>query len=240
MMGGATFHAAIAGMLFRPPQFYLARYLMRQKRRCEIPVAEETTRPGHVAVITNNVSTTPSDCERDDTVLECNANISNDITIDNLQSKISFSQWDILKNPLLYIYVLSFSVADSTFHNAFIMLPPHASEIGIVDFRAVVLLSVMGISGTVSRFLTGWMADYNLVKKKHAYLVSVAVFGLVFCVFPLVNQFTHLAVLCALCGLLVGSIVVLAPVLLADEFGLVYISLTYGIMYRFVIIISIA
>ena len=218
IMGGVAFHATVSGMLFRPPQFYLARYLMRE-RFCR--------------------KTTPfqsEECTQDDIILECNANTSNDITVtaDNLQPNEPPSKWNILKNPLLHIYIVSFSLVDSTYHNIFTMIPPHASDIGIDSYKAVNLLTIAGISGSVSRLLTGWFADFSLVGKKHFYLVSIAICAVALCVFPLVGQFAHMAVPCAICGMLAGSVNVLAPVLLAEEFGVVYIPVTYGVMYRFV------
>ena len=217
-MGGAAFHATVSGMLFRPPQFYLARYLMRERlRRKTTPFQSE-------------------ECTQDDIILECNANISKDITVtaDNLQPNETPSKWNILKNPLLHIYIVSFSLVDSTYHNIFTMIPPHASDIGIDSYKAVNLLTIAGISGSVFRLLTGWFIDFNLVGKKHFYLVSIAVCAVGLCVFPLVGQFAHMAVPCAVCGMLAGSVSVLAPILLAEEFGVVYIPVTYGVMYRFV------
>ena len=207
-MGGAASHATVSGMLFRPPQCYLPRYLMRERIRQKTTQFQSEDR-------------TP-----DEIILECNANTSNDIitvSADNPLPNEPPSQWTILKNPLLHIYIVSFSLVDSTYHNIFTMIPPQASDIGIDSYKAVYLLTIAGVSGSVSRLLTGWFADFNLVGKKHFYLVSITVCAIALCVFPLVSQFAHMAVPCAVCGMFAGSVSVLAPVLLAEEFGVVYI-----------------
>ena len=142
--------------------------------------------------------------------------------------------WAVLKKPLLYIYVLTLSMSDSSFGNAFMMVPTHAVDIGVSRFNAVFLVSVMGITDGVSRLLTGWLADFDKVEKKHIYKASIALCALLFFVFPLVKRYVDLAVVCALCGLVSGSFVVLAPVLLAEELGSVNIPVTYGVMYRYV------
>ena len=160
----------------------------------------------------------------------------NDVTIsaDKVQTQEASIQWNIVKNPLLYIYALTLPISDGSYTTCLMMVYPHATDIGIPKFKAVFLLSLVGICGGVSRLVTGWFADLNYVKKKHIYQTATLANGILFCLFPFAKRYVGLAVMSGLCGVFAGSIVVLAPVLLAEELGLVNMPVTSSVMYRFV------
>ena len=322
ILGGIVFHVSVAGMLFRPPEFYVPRYLMRQKllRLKATAIEPQTSKVVDIAediemgVVTEEIPSSSvmcRSCERGECGSTMTADVAitvdstctqsgeeckmhsksttksvhenstsegvvvpvsdstaicviNTFTYDNATNECDSEcdtiatngtetspdgcsessekdtyDWNVLKHPILYIYVLSLSLSDSSFSNAFMMMPPHAGDIGISKFKAVFLVSVLGITDGISRLLTGCFVDFNMIDKKHIYRASIALCGLLFFVFPLVKQYLHLAVVCGFCGLFSGSFVVLAPVLLAEELGSVNIPVTYGVMYRFVMHISI-
>ncbi|KAI0227881.1 Monocarboxylate transporter 9, partial [Lamellibrachia satsuma] len=233
ILGGIVFHVSVAGMLFRPPEFYVSRYLMR-KKLLRLKTTEIQPQPGNV--IMNTMSTTTSAHENsnsDNITVSVIDTSTNDDACSGSSEKDTYD-WKVLKNPLLYIYVLSLSISDSSFTNSFMMVPTHAGDIGISKFKAVFLVSVMGITDGISRLLTGCLADFKMVDKKHIYKASIALCGGMFFVLPFVKQYLHLAVVCGLCSLFSGSFVVLAPVLLAEELGRANIPVTYGVMYRLV------
>ncbi|KAK2163376.1 hypothetical protein NP493_1467g00024 [Ridgeia piscesae] len=157
----------------------------------------------------------------------------NDVTIsaDKVQTQEASIQWNIVKNPLLYIYALTLPISDGSYTTCLMMVYPHATDIGIPKFKAVFLLSLVGICGGVSRLVTGWFADLNYVKKKHIYQTATLANGILFCLFPFAKRYVGLAVMSGLCGVFAGSIVVLAPVLLAEELGLVNMPVTSSVMY---------
>ncbi|KAK2191869.1 hypothetical protein NP493_44g13033 [Ridgeia piscesae] len=292
ILGGMVFHVSVAGMLFRPPEFYVPRYLMRQKLlrmrvqsqpdvvtdvhegadivagsvMCEcqptpdIAVSVDSTSRHcckHYTIQPVSTTTYPQKPSNEDVVVpipasttvyvidtstpdggsdsECAA-VSPEDTASNCDACSDSTQevtynWGVLKKPLLYIYVLTLSLSDSSVSNAFMMVPPHAVDIGVSKLDAVFLVSVMGITDGISRLLTGLLADFDKVEKKHIYKASIGLCALLFFVFPLVKCYVDLAVVCGLCGLVSGSFVVLAPVLLAEKLGSVNIPVTYGVMY---------
>ena len=311
IMGGIVFHVSVAGMLFRPPEFYVPRYLMKEKWRhfkaalmqpdvvvytecmpndmelgfseesyhaagsvvCHKPDDDDTTTTPEVTFVMDSQSQTIDDLttctnptiphdERDVSVPtsdmiemhaidayirdgdshangseygSCAANDRPAAPSPDALSVVSDMvkyNWNSLKNPILYIYVLSLSLSDSSFSNAFTMMPPHATEIGISKVNGAFLVSVLGITDGISRLLTGSLADLNVIEKKHIYKASVGLCGIMFFIIPLFEQFYQLVIVCGLCGFFSGSFVVLAPVLLAEELGSVNIPVTYGVMYR--------
>ena len=144
------------------------------------------------------------------------------------------SQWNILKNPLLYIYALTMPISDTNFVNCAIMIHPYATDIGISKFDAVFLVSIMGICSGVSRFIVGLLSDFNIVKKKYIYQAATLANGIVLCLCPIVRQYVYLAIMSGLCGFFSGTAVVLAPVLIAEEFGTANLPVAIGFLYRFV------
>ena len=157
------------------------------------------------------------------------------ITADKVQTQKHSLQWNIVKNPLLYIYALTLPISDGSYATCVMMIHPHSNDIGISKFKAVFLLSLMGICGGVSRLFTGWFADLNVVKKKHIYQTATLANGILFCLFPFAKRYVSLAILSGLSGVFAGSIVVLAPVLLAEELGLVNMPVTSSVMYWLVL-----
>ena len=155
-------------------------------------------------------------------------------TANGAQSQKASFQWSVLKNPLLYIYVLTLPILDSCHESLTIMIYPYVTDIGISKYKAAFLLSIMGICGGVTSLVVGWFADFNLVKKKHIYQAATVGSGVVLCLFPLARQYVSLAVMAGLISVCVRTVTVLAPVLLTEELGLANMPITAGLMYRFV------
>ena len=157
----------------------------------------------------------------------------------NTPSQKAPSQWNILKNPLLYIYALTMPISDTSFVNCAIMIYPYATDIGISKFDAVFLVSIMGICSGASRFLVGLLSDFNIVKKKYIYQAATLANGIVLCLCPIVRQYVYLAIMSGLCGFFSGTAVVLAPVLIAEELGTANLPVAIGFLYRFVCLESV-
>ena len=155
------------------------------------------------------------------------ANISPDST----RVKKAPSQWNILKNPLLYIYALTLPLTDSSFVNCSLMVYPYATDIGISNFKGVFLISILGICSGTSSFISGFFSDFNFVKKKHIYLAATLANGFAICVLPLMKQYVYLAIMSGLCGFFSAAVIVLAPVLVAEAFGTVNLPVAFGVMY---------
>ena len=65
------------------------------------------------------------------------------ISPESTQVQKTPSQWNILKNPLLYIYALTLPLTDSSFVNCSVMVYPYATYIGISNFKGVFLVSIL-------------------------------------------------------------------------------------------------
>ena len=199
---------------------------------------KETGVNTHETVVMAVIVTTSNGNGEEETPSVAKSHNVNDVTTTagkEVQAQKASIQWNLLKNPLLYIYALTLPISDGSYETCLMMIYPHATDIGIYKFKAVFLLSLMGICGGVSRLFTGWFADLNFVKKKHIYQTATLANGILFCLFPFAKRYVGLAVMSGLCGVFAGSIVVLAPVLLAEELGLVNMPVTSSVMYWLVV-----
>ena len=158
------------------------------------------------------------------------------ISPDSTRVKKAPSQWNILKNPLLYIYALAVPLTDSSFVNCSVMVYPYATDIGMSNFKSAFLVSILGISRGISSFLIGFFSDFNFVEKKHIYLAAILSNGIAICVLPLMKQYVYLAITCGLWSFLSAATVVLAPVLVAEAFGTANLPVALGVMYGLVLI----
>ncbi|KAI0237870.1 hypothetical protein LSAT2_011536 [Lamellibrachia satsuma] len=239
--GGLMFHLSAAGMLFRPPEFFeIKRKSSGQVTPSSdsIPVPAEVSQSENynVEIAGNEMSTSDTAACKDTEVYAISVSdvdSRKDVTSrpESMRSYEAWSQWNILKHPLLYIYALTMPVSDSSFVNCTFMIYPYATDIGISKFDAVLLISIMGICSGAYRFLSGLFSDFNFIKKKNIYQAATLTNGFVICICPIVNQYVYLAIMSGLCGLFSGAAVVLTPVLVAEQLGTANIPVAFGVLY---------
>ncbi|KAI0237869.1 hypothetical protein LSAT2_011535, partial [Lamellibrachia satsuma] len=245
IIGGLSFHIAAAGILFRPPEFYdfqrklsLRQHIRRQVKNSGLVTQTADSIPVSAEDVSNTASmdvcVVPQDYDGAITKLDSGklrTGGSNMISPDDTPLQKVPSQWDILKNPLLYIYALTMPISDTSFMNCIIMIYPYATDIGISKFDAVFLVSIMGICSGASRFLVGIFSDFNIIKKKYIYQAATLTNGIVICLCPIVRQYVYLAIMSGLCGFFSGTAVVLAPVLIAEELETANLPVAVGVLY---------
>ena len=98
ILGGIVFHVSVAGMLFRPPEFYVPRYLMRQKL-LRLKTTTIQPQPGNVIDITEDIKMN----------VTAETMISSDVTGSVMRRSCKRGECDIIVNPDVAIIV------DSTF-----------------------------------------------------------------------------------------------------------------------------
>ena len=84
-------------------------------------------------------------------------------------------------------------------------LPDHAKDSGLTPEHSVILISVMSVANSVSRILTGWVADQrwsNTLLIRSTSLISV---GIITCFVPYFKQFELLVIYSILVGGIVGK-----------------------------------
>ena len=263
IMGAITLNLCVAGMLFRPAQFYIKHYClkMERKRRMHSIVngGDGRARIGEV------VSTTEKKTDElgyvneglqlgdlnsnDDSIVKTDESqkiivsvIDSDVADRNNRSSANIKHngrqpmFDcrLLATPILLIYAVSQGFAVSNYIVMFMTATPHAEQIGCSSTRAAMLVSIMGVADIVSRVGVGIIADLNIIKKQHMYHASMALSCVVFCVLPSLKTYFAMSVACVLFAIAGGGYFSLFPTLLADSLGIERLSTTYGMAVIFV------
>lgn len=112
----------------------------------------------------------------------------------------------------------------------FSMLPDYAISIGTDASSSAWLLSAIGIGGTISRLISGWLSDLPCVNRFTLQGVSQLILGLTSIVVALVPKFEILLAYSALYGTFFGSLYVVQPIVLLEYFGEEFISEVMGVL----------
>ena len=237
LLAACMFHVSIAGMLFRPAEFYvklpeMVVWVTEISPETTIALSAETTMSASPieAEYVSKKTMVPSTIDVM-YVSESKQNCQVNGTVDNAVEKNFGFGWRLLCNPLLLMYAFTLSICDSSYGNVYMLMPPHATIIGFSETEGALLVSFLGISQTVSRLASGWFADCNIIDKKYIYQCALLVCGATFCVMPFLQSYVLLATASVICSLSAGSFVVLSAVLVAESLGTANLPTTYGILY---------
>ena len=247
IMGGVMSHVCAIGMLFPSPDFYQIQTDVSLSKT--LPTVDEVLETKDAALSVapddaNNVESSPLTSEPTTTT---NANVLTSSVSNgrvNIRNKPNLDQsqlqkqtwWDTLKNPVLYIYALTFPITGSCFTSCTIIVYLHALDIGISKNNAAFLVATLVIANGVSRLVTGIFSDFKLVQKKHTYQAATLGNAVVLCLFPLVTHYAYLATMSVLCGFFAGAAVVLAPVIITEDVSTDSLPVAFAVLFRLVFI----
>ena len=255
VLGGLMLNVCVCGLLLRPTSFYTVRKRIssvqngKQSGNSQIGVhAEQGMKPWgegtfqcnlsqqHVE-LENNGRGIPGENSTDlaDNSCEFEADYmiirkqSSDEKMPS-KSKIVVFDYKLLKTPVFWIYGCSVFFAYCGYPHIFMIVPAHAKQLNVAIKEAAFLVSIIGIFDLIGRIGFGWFSDLNILKKRHGFLLSMAVSGLTCCLIPLANSFIGLAVCCSVIGLFAGSFVALIAVILAETVGVDRLPSAFGLI----------
>ncbi|NXX96151.1 MOT5 protein, partial [Centropus bengalensis] len=130
---------------------------------------------------------------------------------ENSQPLLDFSP---LKDPLFCIFTWSFLFSHLAYFVPMFHLVARARTLGISSMDASYLISVAGITETISQLLSGWVADQNWTKKYHYHMAYLILGGITNLLCPLATTFpllmTYAVAFAVFCG---GFMALVLPVL---------------------------
>lgn len=127
------------------------------------------------------------------------------------------------------LYAASLLSAAAVFIN-YVHLVPYATDHGITAQNGIVLVSILGISGTIGRFALGGLVDY--VGRRHALTLMFAGLAVAMLWWLLAPPgFAALACYAAAFGVLYGGYIAMLPVLTMEYFGGRRIATIIGALY---------
>lgn len=127
------------------------------------------------------------------------------------------------------LYAASLLSAAAVFIN-YVHLVPYATDHGVSAQKGIVLVSILGISGTVGRFLLGGVVDY--FGRRNALMLMFAGLTLALLWWLLTPPgFAALASYAVVFGMLYGGYIAILPVLTMEYFGGRRIATIIGALY---------
>ncbi|KFV56199.1 Monocarboxylate transporter 5, partial [Tyto alba] len=119
-----------------------------------------------------------------------------------------------LKDPVFWIFTWSFLFSHLAYFVPIFHLVARARTLGISSMDASYLISVAGVTETVSQLLSGWVADQNWTKKYHYHVAYLVLGGITNLLGPLATTFpllmTYAVAFAVFCG---GFMALVLPVL---------------------------
>jgi len=140
----------------------------------------------------------------------------------------------ILKNPKFLLLGISNVFGFLGFYVPFVYLPSMAaSHEGISEDQAALLLSIIGISNTIGRIISGYMSDFRWVDSLFVVNCSLILSSICVFIFPLVTTFPSFVVLGLLFGLFIAAYISLTSIVLVDVMGIENLTSAFGLLTMF-------
>jgi len=115
-------------------------------------------------------------------------------------------------------------------YTSYTYLPAMAVQNGLSSSNSAFLISVVGMSNTIGRLITGWMADLEWTSPLGISIsTSVAVAFSVF-ILPFCTQLWSFIIVSSLYGLLLSSLITVSTPLLVQLLGIQQLNMAFGIL----------
>jgi len=142
----------------------------------------------------------------------------------------SYFDLNLLLRPVFITYLIALTLATMAYLSAQNLVMAHAIDNGVEPYLSVLVLSIVGVSDTLGRILSGFIYDIPFVRRRRGYLYSfillgsgLSILGWAFC-----SSFVALAILSVSNGVFNGAIVAGRPVIVADLVGMSRMTSAFG------------
>jgi len=132
------------------------------------------------------------------------------------------------------LFVASSALTSVGYPHASVFMPTYATQtLGVPKENTASLLSITAVADLIGRVGVGYLADLNIFKKTHGYMVAVATTATATLLLPVMKNYVDLGINSAFYGLGVGSFFMLTPVILTDHHGPEKVASSYGLLRLF-------
>lgn len=141
--------------------------------------------------------------------------------------------FSLLKDVIFIIFVVSNFCTSIGFNMPYVYVVAQADAIKLTSEQSSYLISIIGVSNTVSRIILGYVSDKSWVNRQWVYNISLTICGVATAICPLCQDFNSLAFYCAVFGFTIGAYVGLTSVILVDLLGLDKLTNAFGLLLLF-------
>jgi len=146
----------------------------------------------------------------------------------------SMTNLELLGDPKFLLICASNTFGFLGFYVPFVYLPSLAeSQLDISSEQGALLLSVVGISNTLGRILSGWLSDFAFVDSLFVVNCSLVLSALCVFFFPFVTSYSMLLTVGAFFGLSIAAYISLTSIVLVDLLGLEKLTSAFGLLTMF-------
>ncbi|XP_029011776.1 monocarboxylate transporter 5 [Betta splendens] len=157
-------------------------------------------------------------------------NASSEVALD----KTKVLDFSLLKDPFFCIYTWSLVFSQLAYFIPYFHLSARARTLGIDAMDASFIISVAGITETISQLASGWVTDRNLFHKYHYHKAYLILCGLVNLLSPLATSYILLMVYAVFFAIFCGGYMALLLPVLVDLVGSEKLNNSMGFSMFFV------
>merc|ERR1719412_2082817 len=140
----------------------------------------------------------------------------------------------LLFDPIFFLIGISNAIGMIGFYTPFVYLPSMAAQYdGISTEDAAFLVSVIGISNTLGRVISGWISDFSWVNSLVVTNTAIILSALTVFLFPFCTSYASLTVMALLFGFFVAAYISLTSIILVDLLGLDNLTSAFGLLTLF-------
>uniref|UniRef100_A0A915A051 Major facilitator superfamily (MFS) profile domain-containing protein n=2 Tax=Parascaris univalens TaxID=6257 RepID=A0A915A051_PARUN len=137
---------------------------------------------------------------------------------------------ELIREPVMMVMCISNVLAMLGFYVPFMFIIDMATEKGIATADATLLLSVIGITNTLGRVFSGWIADRQWVSALTIHNMSLIICGFATCFCPLLPRYNPLLAYAGLFGFVISAYICLTSIVLTDLLGLDRLTNSFGMV----------
>ena len=142
--------------------------------------------------------------------------------------------FSIMSDYVFLVWLVGNTCCSLGINGQFLIIPVYAEELGISSSTAAYLVSVVGITDLVVRFLLGFLVDFLPLRKIHVYGFCTSVNGLSALILPFIGTYEGLLAHCIMLGIFGAGFSAMLAVVTVELMGLDKLSSAFGVLMMFV------
>lgn len=138
--------------------------------------------------------------------------------------------FSLLASPTFIVYGLSCFLCMFGFFIPFNFLPALAQDLQFSINEGALLISIIGISNTVSRIVVGWVSDQSWADCLLINNVALLIGGVVTCFVPFYKMYAILAIYSVIFGIAIAAFVSLRSIIMVELLGIERLTNAFGLV----------
>merc|ERR1711936_565533 len=140
----------------------------------------------------------------------------------------------LLADPLFFMIGISYVFGMIGFYTPFVYLPSMAAQYEDISVEdAAFLVSIIGVSNTLGRVLSGWVSDFEWVNSLVVTNLAILLSALCVFILPFCSSYGGFVTVALLFGFFVAAYISLTSIVLVDLLGLDNLTSAFGLLTLF-------